>query len=314
MNIINDQESDFVCIYHANCSDGFAAAWVVRKAFGMANRKITFIPATYGDPLPDVVGKVVYIVDFCYKTNDLSKIVEMAKEVILLDHHKTSIEPIRAVKESCIDSSNFTYVIDMDRSGARIAWDYFFAPASPPPVLLRIEDRDLWRNKFTDTECISLAIRNYPMEFSAWSGFMHFDNDSDLEFLREEGRILLRAKQNHIDAILHGGLQVIKFGNHRVYAVNAPSYLSSDIGNILAKNMPFSVSYYEKANTKRIGDDCGNTEDTIYICSLRSNDNGIDVSEIAKKYGGGGHRNAAGFSTLEKPWITQGTKVYKAIK
>ncbi|WP_224794071.1 DHHA1 domain-containing protein [Pseudomonas fluorescens] len=29
--------------------------------------------------------------------------------------------------------------------------------------------------------------------------------------------------------------------------------------------------------------------------SLRSTDEGMDVSEVASQYGGGGHRNASGF-------------------
>ena len=35
---------------------------------------------------------------------------------------------------------------------------------------------------------------------------------------------------------------------------------------------------------------------TLCIFSLRSTDDGLDVSEIATAYGGGGHRAAAGFS------------------
>ena len=54
--------------------------------------------------------------------------------------------------------------------------------------------------------------------------------------------------------------------------------------------------------------------DGNYIYSLRSRaDSGIDVSAIAKKYGGGGHKNAAGFK-LEYLILDERVRVHMQVK
>ncbi len=59
-----------ICIYHANCMDGFGAAWTVFQKFG---HDCEFLPAQYGDEIPDVTGKDVYMVDFSYKLDVIEK-------------------------------------------------------------------------------------------------------------------------------------------------------------------------------------------------------------------------------------------------
>lgn len=76
-----------ICIYHANCADGFTAAWAVREALG---ETVEYIPAGYGDEPPDVAGADVIIVDFSYKRPVLERMAHTARSIIVLDHHKTA--------------------------------------------------------------------------------------------------------------------------------------------------------------------------------------------------------------------------------
>ena len=55
-------------IYHANCYDGFSAAWVFWHALG---GNVDLWPAKYGEPPPRVEGREVYIVDFSYPRNEM---------------------------------------------------------------------------------------------------------------------------------------------------------------------------------------------------------------------------------------------------
>jgi len=55
-------------IYHANCMDGVAAAWVAMNALV---EPAEFIAAQYGQEPPDVLSKDVYILDFSYKRDVL---------------------------------------------------------------------------------------------------------------------------------------------------------------------------------------------------------------------------------------------------
>ena len=67
-----------------------------------------------------------------------------------------------------------------------------------------------------------------------------------------------------------------------VPVLNVPYFYSSDAGHILGVNEPFAACYWDTAKGRTY--------------SLRSSEEGIDVSEIAKMFGGGGHEHAAGFS------------------
>ena len=124
-----------MCIYHGNCADGFGAAWVVRKALG----EIDFFPGKYQEPPPDVTGKDVVMVDFSYKRPVLLEMAEKANSILILDHHKTAAEDLLDLP------ANVTAKFDMGHSGAMLTWEHFFPGEAPPPLLLHIEDRDLWR-------------------------------------------------------------------------------------------------------------------------------------------------------------------------
>ena len=67
-------------------------------------------------------------------------------------------------------------------------------------------------------------------------------------------------------------------------AANAPAFLASDLGHELANKSGTFGLVWSMAGDGQVH------------CSLRSNGE-YDVSAIAKVFGGGGHRNAAGFST-----------------
>jgi nanoRNase/pAp phosphatase (c-di-AMP/oligoRNAs hydrolase) len=56
---------------------------------------------------------------------------------------------------------------------------------------------------------------------------------------------------------------------------------ASEAGNIMSESFPFAGTYYDTALHR--------------VFSLRSRESGIDVSEIAVRFGGGGHKHAAGF-------------------
>jgi nanoRNase/pAp phosphatase (c-di-AMP/oligoRNAs hydrolase) len=68
-----------------------------------------------------------------------------------------------------------------------------------------------------------------------------------------------------------------------VPVVNCPGVIASDLLGELAEGNPFAAGYQDIGTRRN--------------WSLRSTDAGEDVSKIAEQLGGGGHRNAAGFST-----------------
>jgi oligoribonuclease NrnB/cAMP/cGMP phosphodiesterase (DHH superfamily) len=256
-----------LCIYHGNCADGFTSAWVVRKALG---DEVQYHAGVYQDAPPDVEGKDVLLVDFSYKRAVLEAMREKAASVTILDHHKTAEADLR-------DLLGITTVFDMNRSGARITWDYFFPNAKPPQLLLHVEDRDLWRFALRKTREIQASVFAYPYEFKVWDYLM----TADMEQLAVEGEAIERKHFKDIRELVSVVTRRMNIGGYNVPIANLPYTLTSDAGHLLAKGEPFAGCYWDTPKGR--------------VFSLRSTDEGLDVAEIAKQYGGGGHRNASGF-------------------
>lgn len=259
-----------ICIYHGNCADGFGAAWVVRKAL---NEQVFFHGATYQETPPCVTGEDVVMVDFSYKRPVLLEMAALAETILIIDHHKTA-------QEDLVDlPSNVSTVFDMSRSGAMLTWEHYF-PFQPAPQLLKhIEDRDLWKFALPGTREIQAALFSYPYDFIVWDTFMALDDD--LDRLHCEGAAIERKHFKDIRELLKVTTREMSIGGHRVPVANLPYTFSSDAGHDLAKGAPFGACYWDTPEGR--------------VFSLRSNADGLDVSEIAKHYGGGGHRNAARF-------------------
>ena len=180
--------------------------------------------------------------------------------------------------------ANCTVVFDMTKSGGRLAWEWINrdgangdATDSAPWLVDYTEDRDLWRHALPFSREINAALRSYPLDFDGWDAMARRD---PVEWLVPEGRAILRHEAQVVDQHVRHARE-IELGGHKVLAVNA-TVLFSDIAGKLAEDRPFGACYFDRA-------------DGLRQWSLRSRDGGVDVSEVAVRLGGGGHRNAAGF-------------------
>lgn len=269
-------------IYHANCWDGFCAAWVARMALG----DIEAVPAHYGTEPPDVSGREVYVLDFSYDLDTMAEMASRSGSFTVLDHHKTAERTIADLNAMFITNNmagRARYAAD--KSGARMAWEFFgqfggWQGMKAPWLVDYTEDRDLWRHALPESTNINAALRSYPLDFAIWDEF--HSTVGQREMFKREGAAIRRAEQQIVSTHLrHARRQTI--GGHDVPIVNA-TVLFSEIAGELAKGEPFGACYFDRFDGKR-------------QWSLRSDENGLDVSEIAKAHGGGGHKHAAGFET-----------------
>lgn len=274
-----------ICIYHDNCDDGFAAAYAVWKRFGDA---VEYFPCQYGRAAPDVTGKNVLIVDFSFKKDVMQAMGEQALRIIVLDHHKSAeAELADFLKLECAGGpfekryadrlvEGVGVCFDMEKSGCRLAWEYCFGSKPMPDWFAAVEDRDLWRFALTGTKEISIAIRSMPRDFELWDMFT-------AERLANEG-VTIRRYVDMIVSNICDTAFVEEVAGHKV-PVAACSYdFVSEVAHELLNRYPeapFAACVVRSY------------EGTTY--SLRSADDRMDVSEIARANGGGGHRNAAGF-------------------
>ena len=259
-----------LCIYHHPCTDGFAAAWAVRHILGKEN--VEFHPAKYQTPPPDVTRRDVLIVDFSYKRPILLEMAARAKSIHIIDHHKTA-------QENLVDlPPNVKTTFDMTRSGCVLTWETLEPYGrKPPPLFLHLQDRDLWQFKLSGTREIQATLSSYPYDFHVWTRLMKVP----LADLKADGTPILRNQQKQVEELIELWSYNEWLSGYLVPHLNCPIFYSPDAGHIMSQNYPFAVCYRNHRDY---------TEYSLY-----SSEHGLDVSLIAKEYGGGGHEHAAGF-------------------
>lgn len=268
-------------LFHANCPDGFCAAWVASQAFG---DNADYVPVQYGQVPPDVTGKAVFILDFSYKRDVLLAMAEQAKGILVLDHHKTAQEDLcksGSVECDYAFASNVQVRFDMTKSGGRLTWEYFNYRKKSPWLVDYTEDRDLWLWKLPQSKEISAFLASVPKTFAAWNDLdQTYQGFGSWQSYVSQGGAIIRFQDQLVEAICATS-QVVVMDGYPVLAANT-SVLFSEVAGKLAEKGPFGAAWFIRSDGKR-------------QWSLRSRGDGIDVSEIAKIHGGGGHRNAAGY-------------------
>lgn len=275
------QESVPIVLYHANCKDGFCAAWVLSKVFPRAD----FHAIQYGNPCPDIENRIVFIVDFSFPREEMLRICEQARHVHVFDHHKSAKKELEGLSHP-----KLTMIFDMERSGGQIVWDYFFI-GERPWLVDYTGDRDLWKFQLPNSRAVNEGIeipenneQGLP-DFASWYSLIFED-------VAQKGAMILKYNETKIKKIINEKRYsegVIHSQRCRITNCT-DSALISDLGNALAKDDYIGITFMKICTDG----------DWHYIYSLRSIGD-IDVSVIAKVFGGGGHKNAAGFRSKE--WI-----------
>lgn len=273
-----------IVLYHADCPDGFGAAWAARKKFKNKAEYIAIGPREFpkNSPAHGWRNKEIYILDNSFSAAVLKKFIKDGNNVTVIDHHITAKNDVKSASQ---------YVFNIKHSGAVLAWKHFFPKSAVPKLLLYIEGVDLWQFKLPHIHKISAAVEMARFDFSAWDRMAKaMQNPSERKKLVEEGKIILRYQHVLIKRIMKRA-GMVKFQGYKTFALNSP-ILRSELGHELVKKKP-PISIVWRAENGKIR------------VSLRSNGK-VDVSKIAEKFpGGGGHRAAAGFTVpknRELPW------------
>jgi len=282
-----------IILFHYPCQDGLTSAWVAHNFHNNQNKEIELYPIQHGKEinLKRLINKKVICCDYAPPLQVLNEIEKIASSITIIDHHISS-------QKALVDK---TYAIfDMNKSGVGLTWDYFYPDNHIPLFLEMVQDRDIWSWKipysreFTSgfsTVCSSINMYDFDKLFELC--YELYTNDSRINFYIDIGNIinksnLLKCKYLALDH----SKKINKYNNYNVCIVNCSSELSSDLGNMLASTDNIDFAALWRYNHPK----------EEYYISLRSDDK-VDVSIVAKEFGGGGHKNAAGFSTKINPVI-----------
>jgi uncharacterized protein len=266
--------------YHANCLDGLMSAAVAVSRFKSQGFEYATHPVGYEAFTElDILSKIaledfVYVLDFSFPLELSRKLEKESAFFITIDHHVSAQEKLNG-------EPYFLYFPDM--CGATATWDWFYYKQEIPQVLKYVEDRDLWKFALPETKAvckglelttlgevekaISILATGLTSEayivgktFTAWQAKLVKEHAEEQSYLVELNLPCTVA------------------------ACNAPKFLASELGNLLAeKHFGIAIVY--------------SLDDRWVNCSARSVEGSIcSAKEVAERYGGGGHRHAAGFS------------------
>lgn len=273
-----------IILYHADCTDGFGAAWAAWRKFGARATYVGIFPDPGVNQLKGLTikNREVYFLDVCASAGVLRKLVKQNRSVIVIDHHVTNARTVRSASG---------YVFDIAHSGVVLAWRYFH-PGKPVPRFLKyVEDNDLWKYRQVYAKEVGAASALLDMNFKSWSRWAkRIESKTGFRKIVEVGKTILAYESELVKEIVKKATPV-RFLGHRTLAVNS-SVLRSELGHVLARRCPpLSIVWRQEVSGVHI--------------SLRS-EGKIDVSRLAARFpGGGGHKRAAGFSVRsvrELPW------------
>lgn len=278
-------------IYHDHCADGFASAFAAWLALGDTDTRYIPMPNS-PRTVPEGIGPddEVWVLDYSFSRADLLALHARVKRLVVIDHH----ESMRA------EIADLPFVIfDLEHSGCTMTWRHFHSQKPLPWTFQALEHRDLGRmwdqlpiTGGTNEEVAAVhaaLMSGMDRTFGAWNFWF-----LDVADLIHKGIPLVRQEQAMVQRACAGLHTMIIQGDApkhwRVPAVNCP-VLQSEIGHELLQRFPeapFVVVYFVNGADGGIN---------LWQYSMRARKNGpVNLAQIAKGYGGGGHPQAAGFT------------------
>lgn len=273
-------------IFHHNDLDGRCAGAIAFKyAMGLSfGYGIETIEVDYKDVLPlyKIRDKeMVVIVDFSFPPEDMEMVLKKTEEVIWIDHHKTAERyPYQHLK-------GLRDFKDKNKSGCELTWEYFFTNDPIPRAVSLIGDRDKWAWRMgPDTTPFNQGLKLYDTrpESKLWEYLFERQGMMDKQII-EEGKMCVKFRDSLCyDYAKRMGFET-EFEGHKSFAMGICMFGSEAFGSRI-REYPLCISF-----------EFDGEKFTVGLYSEK-----IDVSEICKKHGGGGHKGAGGFVCNSLPF------------
>jgi len=279
-------------LYHDDMDGRAAAAILLRANAGgdLEHAYATCLPMQYAREVPFheiEKDEDVIIVDFSLqKPGDWQKLLEITKNVVWLDHHQTAIDKSDEIPEV----RKLKGLRCSGQAGCLLAWRWVHDEMEPPRHIQLIADRDVWKWEFGKATArfhAGAGLYDTKPE-SGWWDVVHTIMDE----VNDAGKAVVGYKQEFYKDLREAISFQTEIDGHEAIAMNLPRGAGSEGFGFkdgwkgeLPDEWPILMSFYWDGDK--------------WTISLYSKT--VDVSEIAKKYGGGGHKGAAGFQAVEMP-------------
>lgn len=261
-----------LCIYQDGNIDSFLGAWVIWRQYPNA----TFIPRIEQTLPSDLEGRDVFIIGTTLPLTNILPMAEFCRSLTIIGFEKTFLEEVAQQINTKPDNAQF--ITNTNYSLSTLTWEVFNEGMVPPPLFSYVEDKALWRFQFTETRPVLAALMGYRPSFDLWDPLI---TASDIQCLVDEGRVILKRLIRDVEYALRFSQRRVNIGGYDVPVVNATPLIASDAGIQLAKGEPFAACYWDTQDGREY--------------DLVSTQEGIDVSELVRAFGGHGNPNEAFF-------------------
>lgn len=276
------------CFYHRDMDGQCAAAIVYHSQVWMYQDGVTAMtPEMIDIDYKDVVdlskispNEEIWIVDFSFKPEVMEKVLQLTKNITWIDHHKTAMEYKYSQELKGIRDNSF--------SGCELTWKYIH-PDIPLPLVVKMLGRyDVWdfSEYKNDLNKLQAGIRLWDTSpiSDNWERWLRGSYDATDELLR--GTIALQYRDSQYASLIKAWSFFAEFEGYKAVCCNAGS-VSSQLFDSVKEDYDLMIPF------------CFDGKQwTVSLYTKKD----IDCSEIAKKYGGGGHKQAAGFQCKELPF------------
>lgn len=293
--------------YHID-NDGKCAGFWVYQMVTQDKYGKECIPINYDISFPFEKinpNEKVYIVDYSILPKEMDKLFEITPNIVWIDHHKTAIErykdynkPIRGVRydgvAGCMLTFCYLHFMTQADEGEIKPFEKDMVKYAPLFTKL-IADYDVWTFEYGDeTRGFEKGFSLYPHEPTdrIWGDLFDqylFTNDKSerdnlTKKIAKEGQLFIKYRKAMMKSYCKAnGFEAMLENSYKVYAVNMAMISSDDF-------VIDNIDDYDLL----VGFSCDGHQ---WRYSFRSAKENIDCAKIAERYGGGGHKGAAGCTT-----------------
>lgn len=294
----DDRPERHIVFYHDRCSDGRVAAalvrgWILTKT---PQATVELVPCSYGTPtaLPvdaqNCLGLEIWVVDFSFPLREMAQLLSAGRKLHFYDHHRGSVQLHEQLSAMARIDDRLIYnghVSDNEACGAMLVWqDLYGEEAVTPTFIELVDDRDRWAKRFAETDAFAAGLRVLDIDFDVLHEMILEDQTDQILAV---GSKVVEFERSQFER-LHAASRSIKidplYSDLEIPLARCPKRMSSDflawVQTEVSTGSPYVASYYERPDGR-------------FEVSLRTQRDDLDLSALAKQYGGGGHRKAAGF-------------------
>jgi oligoribonuclease NrnB/cAMP/cGMP phosphodiesterase (DHH superfamily) len=286
-----------IVIYHKADYDGIFCREIAKQHFNKIGWPAEYIGWDYGDPVPVVApDDKIYMLDI-----SVDGLMDHPN-LNWVDHHKSAIDKYsKTIQGYRIDGVGacrlawqyFGGINDWKGDGIPTKQDFVDRKVTEPWAVRLAGEYDIWDKRDPDAELLQHGLTSQSLD-NLWEKLLMFDEVSNtvVRSLLDQGRAIQYATSHQNESIIKAAGFTIEFEGLTFLACNHARY----------------NSHLFTAGLKPEHDACFGFcwRDNQWVVSLyhAPGKEHHDLSQIAVKYGGGGHRGACGFRTKTLSFVT----------